>query len=351
MRLFKLWLFCNPSGAFIVVLVLSHPFYVHGEESDYARASSVRQVLSLAMPPDVQLWDWVWEGTTIVSSEGNSGVRVIEILDFSSGTLESTTSSPSQQGEFPVLIGDGRLAYIRNGRELVLATVSDPAPSERVDLGDDFGLIGEMTFAAEVLWLYAIEGHTQTPNPRMYAVYLAPLRVVRVGEGYYPRTFDGSVLHFIDHKREFSLYSIALVDGAVSGAAPNLVCGSHVYSPAVVSGTSRLVVQTGSKNPRIDLITSDGQVIRCLSGEGRSGMHPRVSGSGKYVAFAHREDGDYRATVLEVVDMDGRVEYQALIGSHPIGAAYRWSRDGDRLAVVGRSGMEPTTLDVVSFGG
>ena len=95
---FKLWFFPDPRGAFIVTLVLSHAFYVHGEESEYARASPARQVLPLAVPPDVRLWDWAWEGTTIVSSEERRGVRVIRILDFAAGSLKSIESSVYQQG-------------------------------------------------------------------------------------------------------------------------------------------------------------------------------------------------------------------------------------------------------------
>ena len=95
---FKLWFFQDPRGAFIVTLVLSHAFYVHGEESEYARASPARQVLPLAVPPDVRLWDWAWEGTTIVSSEERRGVRVIRILDFATGSLKSIESSVYQQG-------------------------------------------------------------------------------------------------------------------------------------------------------------------------------------------------------------------------------------------------------------
>ena len=93
-------------NASIVALVLSLPFYVHGEEHENARASRARQVLSLAVPSDVRLWDWTWEGTTIVSSEGKSGVRLIETLDFSGGTLRSTKSSVYQHGELPVVIGE-----------------------------------------------------------------------------------------------------------------------------------------------------------------------------------------------------------------------------------------------------
>lgn len=306
------------------------------------------EVKHFVVPSQYDFHDWAWVGQSFVVATNRDDKAIVDILTANDGQLEPRKTVRTTEGRQPVALGSERFAYIKDGRILVVTSLSSMEQYTSHDLGN-IGLIGEVSFAAGALWFHTIAEHSHTPRPQLYVFFLNPTELVTLGDGYYPTTVDGNTVYYVDQTNRFSLYSFVMNNRKRTSAEPTPILGSDVYSPQAVPNSLMLVCQRGVVNPRIELLTMEGRIVRCLSGDGRTAAWPLVSPSGKYVAYAHRQDGDHQATVVEIVDMDGNLIHQTLIGSHPITAGYRWSADSDRIAIMSARPDDSKYLDVISF--